>query len=458
VTNDPSPADRHVHPTREDPLTAAVSEVVGGPVGTRVGASRSWWTPLRVLLVLAALASALGMVSKGACAADGFVGGESSLTHLCSSDVASAWDAEGLDALAWPWSGDPALRERYAVTTQPAAVGLVAWGAAGVTRLLVGGDPGPDHARVVFTAVVAVGLAVLAMLATAALAGVRRRRPWDAACFAVAPVLVLSGVVSWDLLAVAAVAGAWWAWARDRPVLAGLLLGLGVAAGVWPVLVLGALLLVLVRRREPARVLPTAVTALATWGLVNAPAFVTGRAQWERAWAGAFPASPGEGSVWTVLVAATPLGASTAVVLAWGLVALWCLGVTVLVLGGATTPRVSQVALLLVAGVTLLGPAHPPSHALWLLPLAALARPRWRDLLVWQAGEVVSFAMTGWWLAGELAPGAGDEAGTYWIAVAVRLACTAWLVAVVLHDVRRPAGDPVRRSQSNSTRSHQVVV
>jgi len=458
VTSGPAPADEHVHPTSEDPLVAAVSEVVGGPVGPRVGRSRSWWTPLRVLLVLAALAMALGMVSKGACAADDFGGGATSLTHLCSSEVAASFDREGLDVLAWPWSGDPGLRERYAVTTQPPLVGLAAWGAAGVTRLLVGGDADADHARVVFTSVVAVGLAGLALLATAALAGVRRRRPWDAAGFAAAPVLVVAGTVSWDLLAVAAVAGTLWAWARDRPVLTGMLLGLGTAAGVWPVLVLGALLLVLVRRHEPASILPVAVTGLATWGLVNAPAFVTGRAQWEQAWAGTFSRAPGEGSAWSVLVAATPLGASTATVVAWLLVVLWCLAVVVVVLAGATIPRLSQVALLLVAGVTLLGPAHPPTHALWLLPLAALARPRWRDLLVWQAGEVLSFAMTGWWLAGELAPGAGDEAGAYWIAVAVRVACTLWLVAVVLRDVRRPAADPVRRSQPNWTRSHQVVV
>jgi len=413
---------------------------------------------------VAALAAALGMASKGACAATDFDEGDGRFTHLCYSDVPVAWTREGLDTLAWPWSGDPGVREQYAVTTQPALVGLGAWGAAGVTRLLVGSDPEPAHARVVFTAVTAVGLAVLALLATGALAATRRRRPWDAGAFAAAPVLVLAGLVSWDLVAAAGVAGALWAWSRGRPVPAGVLLGAAAAAGVWPVLVLAALALVLVRRREPARVLPVAVTGLATWALLNAPGFVTGRAQWERFWSTAAGRGPDAGSLWTVLSATTPLGAGTATVVAWTLVGAWVVGVAVLVLGARTTPRVSQVALLLVAGVLLLGVAYRPQQALWLLPLAVLARPRWRDLLVWQAGEVLYFAMVWWWLAGDLAPGAGVQPGFYWVAIGLRLLATLWLVAVVVRDVLRPEHDPVRAApagdgpQPNSTRSNQVAV
>ena len=73
----------------------------------------------------------------------------------------------------------------------------------------------------------AIGFAALALLTTLALSRVHRRRPWDAAGFAVAPLLVLTGLASWDLLAVAAIAVALWAWSRGRPVLAGVLVGLG---------------------------------------------------------------------------------------------------------------------------------------------------------------------------------------------------------------------------------------
>ena len=56
------PADR-AHPTLDDPVVAALSESVGGPVGERA-TRHPWWTPLRVILALTALTFALGMVQK----------------------------------------------------------------------------------------------------------------------------------------------------------------------------------------------------------------------------------------------------------------------------------------------------------------------------------------------------------------------------------------------------------
>ena len=70
---------------------------------------------------------------------------------------------------------------------------------------------------------------------------------------------------NWDLLAVALTTLGMWAWARRRPVLAGVLLGLGVAAKLYPLLLLGALFLLCLRagrlrrlaaRRRPPRSSP----------------------------------------------------------------------------------------------------------------------------------------------------------------------------------------------------------
>ena len=43
---------------------------------------------------------------------------------------------------------------------------------------------------------------------------------------------------------------------------------------------------------------------------------------------------------------------------------------------------------------------YSPQYVLWLLPLAALARPRWRDLLIWQACEALYFFAVWMHLAG----------------------------------------------------------
>ncbi|WP_170219357.1 glycosyltransferase 87 family protein [Nocardioides litoris] len=481
----------HVHPTREDGVVRGLSEVVGGPVGDHAGppahppAGRAAGggprvTVLGVLLAATALTFALGLVSKAACAGqDWSTTDPSRYTHVCVSEVPDAWTGEGLAELAWPWSGDAQTRQRYPVTQEPALVGLWTYATARATHLLAGAPdvedryaaaPGdlasePDVVaeRQVFAAVNAVGLAGSALLATLALWASRRRRPWDAAVLAAAPVLALAGFVSFDLLPVVAVAGALWAWSRNRLVVAGVLVGLGAAAGVWPVLVLAAYALLCLRDRRPALLLPPLVTAVGVWALANAPAFVSGRAQWEVFWTAAWRRTADQGSLWFVLDDVAGLDQALVRGLAWGLVGSWWAGVLALVLLAPERPRLSQVALLLVAGVLVLGPTYEPEQALWLLPLAALAHPRWRDLLVWQACEAAYLALLWWWRGGLLSPGSGGSAGFYWLAIAVHLLGTLWLVAAVARTVWSPRRDVVRATeglpaQVTSTRSTRVVV
>ncbi|HEX8779692.1 MAG TPA: hypothetical protein VF728_00790, partial [Nocardioides sp.] len=76
----------------------------------------------------------------------------------------------------------------------------------------------------------------------------------------------------------------------------------------------------------------------------------------------------------------------------------------------------------------------PPQWSLLLLPAAALAVPRWRDLLVWQVGELVALLLTGLYLGEHLAPTGGGPATAYWIAVLVRVLAQLWLVAAVLRE------------------------
>jgi uncharacterized membrane protein len=130
----------------------------------------------------------------------------------------------------------------------------------------------------------------------------------------------------------------------------------------------------------------------------------------------------------------------------------------VLVLGlrAPETPRLAQLGFLVVVGFLLVNKVYSPQYALWLLPLAALARPRWRDQLIWQAGEIYYFASVWWYLGGYLNPSGGGDVGFYWLAVAVRVAAELYLTAVVVRDVLLPEYDVVR-SRRRSTARHQLL-
>ncbi len=474
-------------PSREDPVIGSLSEVVGGPVGEHAGGRRRL-SPLRVLLLVTALTFAVGMITKSACVADDFDAGRYADARVCGSPVADDYVRFGLVELAWPWSDDAGTRARWPVTDRQPVVGYVGYLAARATHVLTGspdlgprygaaadslGDDGDrlrrhegldrriDDEQRVFTTAIALGLAVLALLTTLALAAVRRRRPWDAAGFAAAPVLALGGVVSWELLAVAAAAAALWAFSRDRPALAGAFVGVGAAAGVWPVLLIPAAALVAQRRGRTVELLPTAVTAVAAWAVLNAPAFLSGRAAWEDVWQQAVDRGPDTGSLWAVLDGLAGVADRPAFLGAWAMVLVWAGGVALLCRWAPETPRLSQIAFLLVAGVAVLGVSYRPEQALWLLPLATLAHPRWRDLLVWQAGEMLWFAMASWEHGGFLEPGGGGDDGFAYLAILVRVGTTLWLVAMVVRGVWDPTRDPVvgtDRSQDSTTRSNLVVV
>ena len=110
--------------------------------------------------------------------------------------------------------------------------------------------------------------------------------------------------------------------------------------------------------------------------------------QWKRFWEFNSERGPDLGSAWLVLEpvrADDTITATTVNHWSWALFGAlvrrrWrCSGFR-----APSTPRLAQLAFLVVAGFLLVNKVYSPQYVLWLLPLAVLARPRWRDQLVWQ--------------------------------------------------------------------------
>ncbi|MBV6728105.1 DUF2029 domain-containing protein [Nocardioides daeguensis] len=426
-----------------------------------------WWTPARVLLLLTAVVFAAGLVQKAPCSLAQGRDQNWVYSHMCYTDLKPLYVPRGLAEHAWPYSDDAQTRARYEVMEYPVGIAYWAWGTAWITHGLNGspdvaarskapvsdlyGDPAVQDEENIFLLVNAVGFAALALLSTWLLAGVNRSRPWDAAAFALSPALLLTGLINWDLLAVVLVAGALWAWSRDRPLLTGVLIGLGTATKLYPLFLLGGLLVICLRQRRLGRFVVAALASVAAWAVANAPAYLSGAEQWKVFWSFNAQRPADLGSLWLLVDQAGDLGiaAHTINIWSWALFGAWCVGVFVIGMtagrSGAvpTVPRLAQLGYLVVVGFLLVNKVYSPQYVLWLLPLAVLARPRWRDQIIWQASEVFYFCTVWWYLGGYLAPAGGGDAGFYWVGIVVRVLGELYLAAVIVRDLYRPSHDPV---------------
>ncbi|MFV0458236.1 MAG: hypothetical protein ACK5MT_05640 [Actinomycetales bacterium] len=291
--DDAQPRVHVVDPSRDDPLVAALSEVVGGPVG-RFRAPvvlRAWATRA---LVMASVFSAVAMLAalwvfdhcrQTLWKAPG------QFTHLCYSDITAFYSSGGLGDGVVPYLGTSSS----GYLAQPVGTG----GLLALLGLVTPG--GRDELRWVFdaAAVLLTGCLIVTVVAVGVLAG---RRAWDAALVACSPVVVFSALLSLDLAAVALGTVALLAFSRGRVLTGGVLLGLGIAVRPVELVLLAAVLLVAARRPKPARG-PAGVFAVATllgWLMLNVPVALVSWQGWSAYFAVLWRADIGYGSLWLI--------------------------------------------------------------------------------------------------------------------------------------------------------------
>ena len=136
----------------------------------------------------------------------------------------------------------------------------------------------------------------------------------------------------------------------------------------------------------------------------------------------------------------------------------------VLALGAPRRPRVAQVALVVVGIVLLTGKAFPVQDSLWLVPLVALAHPRWRDHLAWFVCEAAYFVAVWLYAAASSSPTRGLPGRIYVWFIVLRLVAIAGLVVLTWREawrserdvVRHPAAGAVSRTHASRRRSVAV--
>jgi uncharacterized membrane protein len=438
-TTDPSP---FVVPSREDPVAASTVGAYGGPLGrwARIGAG--WWSPVRVLVVVSTLAYMLGYVLDLSCRSEAWRTPER-YEHLCYTDISPLYSLRGFADGLLPYL-------QVAPGGQHLEYPVLTGGFMQVSSMItsvITSHVMQEHKATVFFDVNVVLLFIALVVTVVATSLTVRRRPWDAVMVALAPTMILAATVNWDLLPLAFIGVALLMWSRKHPLAAGIFLGLAVAAKFYPLLLLGGFLVLTIRSGRWRAFLLLVLGTAGAWLVVNVPVMLANFDGWSYFYR--FSQTRGEdfGSVWFAFTEAGfgSIPADRLNLVATGSLILMCLGIAWLALAAPRRPRLASILFLIVAAFCLTNKVYSPQYSLWLIPLAVMARPRWRDFLIWQAGEVLYFLAIWWFL---VSYGIDDTKGLtgqeYTVAVFLRLIVTLYYVALVVQDILAPSGDPIR--------------
>jgi len=481
LADDTRSLDDRDFPSRTDALGAALSETLGGPVGRHALIGRQpFVTPLRVMFVIALVFLALGWSTKAACLQSTSTGtadqrvanwaNQRAYYELCYSDTIPLYSAELLNLGKFPYKsswletdatgkprttydGRPAVRYmEYPVLTGLYQYASMALAKTYTALTKVVGVPVVAEV-VMFFNISAFGLAfawLATVWGTAMLAG---RRIWDAALVAASPILIFEIFTNFDALATAFAIGSMLAWARRKPVLAGVLLGLGVAAKLYPALLLLPLLLLGVRTGRLRQVGQTAATAAVTWLLVNLPVMIL----FPRGWSEFFRLNARRGddmdSLFNVVKSVTDwpgfdanLGFWQPPILLNSIVAVLyviCLAaIGYVALTAPRRPRVAQLAFLVIATFLLTSKVWSPQFSLWLVPLAVLALPHRRILLTWMTIDALVWIPRMYYLYGDESRGLPEQPFT--ATVLLRDLAVLAMCALVVWQIYHPERDLVR--------------
>ncbi len=433
-------------PTATDGFARRVSARIGGPPGRHAGGGKASANAALAAMAVGTVVYLLGVFWRYGCRTTDATHYPDSFRLMCYSDIGILYRARGLVLGHIPYlqTGD------YQVLEYPVLTGALVDIERRIAQLFgapVGAGLSDQQQLVssnLFFDVNQVVLFVFFAVAVWAQLRTMRGRPWDAMLLAASPCVAATALINWDLFPVALTALALMFWSRSRPVLCGVLLGLGMAAKLYPALILGPLLLLCLRGRRMPEFGRTLAAFVLSWLVVNVPVMVLAPQGWLAFWSFNSDRQADLGSIWYVFsLAGHPVGnlnlVSTALLL------LGCAAIGVLILLAPRRPRIGQVAFLVLVVFLVTNKVYSPQYVLWLLPLLVLARPRWRDWLIFTGAEMFYYGAIWWHLAGVLSPGNGGQDRTYWLAVIVRVAVQLWLAGMVVRDVLRPEHDPVRR-------------
>ena len=364
---------------------------------------------VRALLALAVLASLLSFAKFSHCEGTTWATPDQYI-HACYSDLPSLFSARGLDKNQWPYTSDTNAVE------YPVLTGMVMFATATLTDSPIT----YFNINAFLLALVFIGLVLL----------MRRIKPEFSYLLPVAPAMIASLYINWDLWAIITMMLAIYWFDRKAYLYSALAIGLSISTKFLPVFLLFPIIFILWRHNRIKELVQYLATTVGIWLAINLPFILTTPTGWWRFYKLNLERGADWGSIWLALsqlgLSLTNLNYLPLLILLIGMTAI-----AIFLFELKSTPTLASVAFIVLATVMIASKVYSPQYVLWLTPLAIIALTSAKDLpafWIWQSGEIIYHIAV--WQHIALVTGAhfGLAAGGYAALTILRIVTTLYLI------------------------------
>ena len=367
---------------------------------------------VRTLVVLAIFVSLLSFAKFSHCENTGWATPDQYI-HACYSDLPALYGSRGLDKNAWPFTSDDNSVEYPVVTA------MVMY----VTSFVANSPVFYFNVNIIF----------LMLLFVATVLLVRKIRPEFTYLVPVAPAMIASLYINWDLWAIATMMLAIYLFDRKQYLHSSLIMGLSISTKFLPIFLLIPIAFILWRDAKVKELVKYVAVVAGTWVVINVPFALTTPTGWWRFYKLNLERGADWGSFWLALqqlgFSLTNLNYLSILLL---LIALTT--VAILLFELKYTPTLAAVAFIVLASVMLASKVYSPQYVLWLTPLAAIALTNKKDLhafWLWQTTELIYHVAIWQHIASVTGAKLGLAATPYAVLTLVRIGGTIYLMAVL---------------------------
>jgi hypothetical protein len=325
---------------------------------------------VKALVALAILAALLSVAKFSHCANTGWATPDQ-YVHACYSDLPALFEARGLSTNQWPFGSDDNSVEYPVITA------MVMY----LTSFAANSPVSYFNINIFFL--------ILLFIATVIL--VRKIRPEFAYLVPVAPAMIASLFINWDLWAIASMMLAIYWFDRKQFTNSALLMGLSISTKFLPIFLLIPIIFIFWRENKIKEAIKYVAITFGIWLAINLPFAVTTPTGWWRFYQLNLDRGPDWGSFWLALqqlgINLTNLNYLSILLL---LIALT--SIAILLFEIKYTPTLASVSFFVLASVMLASKVYSPQYVLWLTPLAVIALTNKKDLhafWLWQATELI---------------------------------------------------------------------